>query len=135
MQTFVPDSTFDKCAKVLDYKRLGKQRVEVLQLLNANFGLSKGWVNHPCAKMWRGHEAGLAAYGVTICKEWINRGYKDTCIEKISALVIPDADDLPSWWGREDIMISHRSNLIRKDKDFYLHLWPDTPENLDYVWV
>ena len=35
MQTFLPYSNFYKSAKVLDQKRLGKQRVEVLQLLNS----------------------------------------------------------------------------------------------------
>ena len=35
MQTFLPYKNFYECAKVLDQKRLGKQRVEVLQLLNS----------------------------------------------------------------------------------------------------
>ena len=34
MQTFLPYADFAQSAKVLDMKRLGKQRVEVLQLLN-----------------------------------------------------------------------------------------------------
>lgn len=136
MQTFVPEDTPSRCAQVLDYRRLGKQRVEVLQLLNTNLGLSKvGWVNHPCAKMWRGHEAGLASYGLAMCEEWIRRGYKDTCTEKITALITPDPYDLPEWWGREDIVTSHRSNLIRKYEEFYRPLWPSVPPNLEYIWV
>ena len=35
MQTFLPTSNFAESAKYLDYRRLGKQRVEVLQLLNS----------------------------------------------------------------------------------------------------
>ena len=35
MQTFLPYPDFHESAKVLDMKRLGKQRVEVLQLLNS----------------------------------------------------------------------------------------------------
>ena len=34
MQTFLPYPDFERSAKVLDNKRLGKQRVEVLQILN-----------------------------------------------------------------------------------------------------
>ena len=35
MQTFLPVADFVESAKMLDYKRLGKQRVEGMQLLNA----------------------------------------------------------------------------------------------------
>ena len=35
MQTFLPFKSFHDSAKCLDYRRLGKQRVEVLQLLKA----------------------------------------------------------------------------------------------------
>lgn len=34
MQTFLPVADFEKAATFLDYKRLGKQRVECLQILN-----------------------------------------------------------------------------------------------------
>ena len=134
MQTFMPEKTFAECAEVLDRQRLGKQRVEVLQILRANLGMTSGWVNHPCAKMWRGYEAGLSAYGVAMCQEWIKRGYKDTCLEKISELVAPNNLDLPKWWGRDDIVDSHRSNLIRKFPEHYSGLWPAIPNNLPYVW-
>ena len=77
MQTFVPYTTFAQSLNCLDYKRLGKQRVETKQLLNALAGLTKGWVNHPAAKMWRGHEAALASYGRVCCALWIDRGYKE----------------------------------------------------------
>jgi len=36
MQTFLPYPDFARCAAVLDPLRLGKQRVEVLQLMRAN---------------------------------------------------------------------------------------------------
>lgn len=134
MQTFVPESTAEMCARVLDRQRLGKQRVEVLQILRANLGLTKGWTNHPAAKMWRGYEAGLAHYGIAVCEEWLSRGYKDTCIGKILELVPAAAPDYPEWWGRQDVMVSHRSNLIRKLPEFYTPLWPEVPSDLEYVW-
>lgn len=130
----MPELTFAECAQVLDRQRLGKQRVEVLQLLRANLGVTRGWQNHPCAKMWRGYEGGLAAYGIAVCEEWVKRGYKDTCAEKIAMLAEPRDSALPSWWGREDIVLSHRSNLIRKLPEFYQPLWPDVDAGLEYVW-
>jgi hypothetical protein len=136
MQTFLPHASFAESAQVLDMKRLGKQRVEVLQLLNSfhkpNY---KGWKNHPAREMWRGYENGLVKYGQVICVEWLSRGYKDTCYEKITAHTNPEKPfDLPPWIGREDIHLSHKSRLIQKFPEHYKPLWPDVPDNLEYVW-
>lgn len=133
MQTFMTYSDPVLTANYLDRQRLGKQRVEVLQLLNANLGLSKGWVNHPAARMWKGHEGSLARYGLAMCEVWVERGYKDSCADKIRGLVVPD-ENWPEWYGRDDILLSHRSNLVRKNPEFYGRIWPDVPNNLPYVW-
>ena len=118
----------------LDYRRLGKQRVETYQLLRANLDITLGWKNHPAAIMWRNNIHGLIAYGVTMCDEWTKRGYKDTTKEKILALGYADHNDLPSWWGDPDIHSSHRSNLLRKDPDFYSQWgWDDDP-TAPYIW-
>ncbi len=54
MQTFLPYPDFAESARVLDNKRLGKQRVEVLQILNVlTDSTRKGWRNHPAVAMWR----------------------------------------------------------------------------------
>lgn len=135
MQTFMPERTFHDIALVLDYKRLGKQRVETLQVIRARLGLTKGWRNHPVTKMWEGHEAGLCAYGIAMCDEWTARGYVDTCADKMRELVRPDANDLPEWWGRGDIVESHRSNLVRKFPEHYRNFYPEVLDNLPYVWV
>jgi len=90
MQTFLPYPNFTKSAAVLDRQRLGKQRVETLQILRALSDSSYGWQNHPAVKMWRGCERALAAYGLLICAEWIDRGYKDTCMKKIMTFVDED---------------------------------------------
>lgn len=134
MQTFVPYSSPLLCAMSLDRARLGKQRVEVIQILNANLGKTRGWVNHPASRMWRGHEGALATYGVAMCDEWVRRGYKDSCRDKILSLATPN-DDFPEWWGRDDIMLSHQSNLVRKFPEHYRKLFPEVVDNLPYVWV
>ncbi len=135
MQTFLPYNDFKESAKVLDRQRLGKQRVETLQLLKALRGETKGWVNHPAAKMWRGYENALAIYGVVICEEWVRRGYKDTCREKIMAYRDTDsAVVVPRWLGDEDFHASHRSNLLRKDPEHYGKFGWTEPDDLPYVW-
>lgn len=133
VNTFVPYDDPAECARVLDRQRLGKQRVEVLQLLRALFGHTKGWYNHPAARMWRGYEGALANYGVVICREWVRRGYKDTCVGKITLMIEPDTH-WPPWWGDLLVHRSHRSNLIRKDPGHYQAFWPDVPSDLPYVW-
>jgi Pyrimidine dimer DNA glycosylase len=138
MQTFMPYESYQESAKVLDYRRLGKQRVETLQILNALTDPNYGWQNHPAVNMWRGCEFELVSYGVTICKEWTSRGYKDTCLDKI--MKVADSNpgigiEAPAWIGNEDFHKSHRSNLLRKDPEFYGNVFEKgLPNTLDYVW-
>jgi hypothetical protein len=42
---------------------------------------------------------------------------------------------LQSWFGYEPFHASHRSNLLRKDDDYYSAFgWTD-PKDLKYVWL
>src|SRR5687768_5243480 len=56
VQTFLPYPDFERSARALDPRRLGKQRVEVLQICNALHRETGGWINHPVTRMWRGFE-------------------------------------------------------------------------------
>lgn len=140
MQTFLPYPDFARSAEVLDRQRLGKQRVEVVQLLGALTGAKKGWANHPATKMWRGHERALLLYGLAMVNEWVRRGYKDTCLNRMYELMaasgLNDGTPLepPPWLGDEGFHLSHRSNLLRKAPEHYRAYWPDEPDNLPYVW-
>lgn len=139
MQTFLPYQDFEQTAEVLDYRRLGKQRVETWQILNALDGKTKGWVNHPASRMWRGYEQRLVSYGIVMCREWIRRGYNDTMLERFEALRDVRTSQRrgevdPPWMGRLDIHRSHQSNLVRKDGEYYGPLFPDVPSDLEYVW-
>jgi hypothetical protein len=135
MQTFLPFEDFRESAEILDAKRLGKQRVETLQILNALADPKYGWQQHPAVKMWRGHGLFLIRYGVAICDSWKLYGYKDTCKDKILSRlsIFRDQNVRPVWLGNEEFHRSHQSNLIRKDL-YYKTLWPDVPDNLPYVW-
>ena len=135
MQTFLPLPNFAASAACLDNRRLGKQRVETLQILKALTIPNYGWRNHPAVKMWKGHTGALTLYGIAICQEWIKRGFNDTCAEKIAAFGSSDIIlEMPSWLGNDEFHASHRSNLLRKEPDHYRQFkWTDGPD-LPYVW-
>lgn len=135
MQTFMPYPDFRDSARCLDDRRLGKQRVEALQILNALTNPeAKGWRNHPCTRMWRGHEIVLVHYGVAVCEEWIRRGFRDTVRDKLLAR-LPGlrGDEPPSWIGDERLHAAHRASLLRKDPDYYgRHGWTEDAELPSY---
>src|SRR5580693_4140458 len=113
MNTFLPYPDFSCSAKCLDRQRLGKQRVEVIQLLRSLLVKGAGWSHHPASKMWRGFEASLALYGLFVCAEWRGRGYADSCmnvIAEIGARYGKDDPVPPPWLGDEAFHASHRSN-------------------------
>lgn len=138
MQTFLPHPSFEDSAKVLDYRRLGKQRVEAYQILRTLRGISSGWANHPATKMWIGYEDALSNYLRAMIHEWIVRGYNNTM--EIPQL-IPDAA-MPPWFGDERVHSSHRANLKRKDPTHYAsytedpampYFWPTTEQEEVHV--
>jgi len=147
MQTFLPYRDFEKSAKCLDYRRLGKQRVEAKQILNVLLGRTnkKGWRNHPCVTMWRDYELALQEYYNMILKEWIRRGYKNnmefeyTSYYKHGILrVYQEPYTNPYYckpeWLNKTFCASHRSNLLRKDPEWYGRFEWEEPNNLPYIW-
>ena len=138
MNTFMPYSDFKQVAMCLDYKRLGKQRVECYQILRTLKGDSKGWINHPIVKMWRGKEVVLGQYATTMCEEWIKRGYKDTLKPKLEELQLyfleRGHNEIPSWIYDEELLKSHQSNLLRKDEQHYKQFF-SVANDLPYKWV
>ena len=158
MQTFIPYGVnFYGNANALDMRRNGKQRVEGLQILRTLSGKTKGWANHPAVKMWAGHEEALALYTMAQCEHWISRGYKDTVFGKVKDMY-PDVANLrneldrplypktvveviealdkviPAFLVDPSVIVSHRSNLLRKDPEFYLKWGWNVPDDLPYIW-
>lgn len=144
MQTFVPYASFDASAAALDDSRLGKQRVETLQILRALvFPSYKGWKNHPATAMWRGFTDALVSYGVAMCDEWERRGRADAVRRSLlefgggSAATYADLrrrGRLPLWWGLPALHASHRSALKRKLPEHYGDAFPDADPDVDYHW-
>lgn len=137
MQTFLPYDSFSRSAAVLDQARLGKQRVETLQVLRALVIPDYGWQSHPAMKMWMGYIPALTAYGLAMTREWVARGHADTVLEQILEFAPEAAHDdvvMPPWFGNAKFHESHRSNLITKSPEVYGPLFPDTPGGLPYIW-
>jgi Pyrimidine dimer DNA glycosylase len=155
MQTFVPyGSSFRSNAKVLDDKRLRKQGVECYQILRANRGLTKGWVNHPATRMWAGHEQSLVSYTREIYREIIKRGFNGQLWGTIEDEFYDDSirEVTPYWLGDTRVQITHRGRLYEKDPEFYdlfvpwadyrgqvccercNYYWPTHRGNKDYRW-
>lgn len=139
MQTFLPYRDFRQCARVLDLKRLGKQRVECLQIMTVLVeGRSKGWANHPAVKMWQGYEYTLMEYTRAMCERWRSLGYIDNCENKTELLFLTLPLDRgrpgpPPWLGLKKLHSSHRANLVRKDPARYGRLFSEAPME-GYWW-
>lgn len=85
MQTFITSADPDPivaCREtfaMLDSARLGKQRLEAVQIIKNQFP------NHPASKMWAGHKHALAKYASLACIEWRTRGRNDTLLPILDA--------------------------------------------------
>ncbi|MFD8588837.1 MSMEG_6728 family protein [Streptomyces sp. NPDC059637] len=148
MQTFLPYADFAETARVLDPGRLGKQRVEALQVLRGLVVPGYGWRHHPAVLMWTGYEEALVRYGLDICARWCEEGRRDTCAATLRAdlaahvgltevrgrAALARAGELPPWLGDPGFHLSHRSSLVRKAPEHYRRFFPDVPDSLPYVW-
>lgn len=148
MQTFLPCPGFADSARTLDVKRLGKQRVETIQVLRALTVPGYGWRHHPAAAMWAGYEEGLVRYGLDVCGVWCGQGRSDTCAATLATDLaagtgltairtfdaLAEAGELPPWHGDTAFHLSHQSALVRKDPAHYRPLFPEVSDDLPYVW-
>lgn len=119
MQTFLPHDDFVLSMECLDNQRLGKQRVEAKQILNAleNNG---GWASHPATKMWKGFEPLLKYYHDICILEWMYRGFNNN-MELFYSWTSEHDDgpeqsyfEAPPWLGDPAFHTAHQSNLLRK---------------------
>ena len=133
MQTFLPYKDFQKTFETLDYRRLGKQRVEAMQILNILLDRTErpGWRNHPIVRMWEEYAPALQLYHNMCIDEWINQGYNNNMKHE----VITEPIIYPDWLGNEKFHSSHRANLLRKDREYYSQFgWKENSE-LPYIWL
>lgn len=130
MQTFLPYPSFLDSVRVLDSKRLGKQRVEAMQILNTLETNSRAWANHPAVLMWKGYEDALRLYLSLCIYEWISRGYNNTMVAPEIKLIIK----LPPWIGEHALHYSHKAALLYKDSGYYGRFGWDVIPGQHYYW-
>tara|TARA_B100000745_G_scaffold288947_1_gene226741 strand:- start:92 stop:418 length:327 start_codon:yes stop_codon:yes gene_type:complete len=91
---------------------------------------AKGWKNHPIVIMWTPYVQALQLYTNTMINEWIKRGYNNNMkLYEISSI------QFPHWLGNKELHSSHRSNLLRKDTEYYSQFGWEEDSNLPYIWL
>lgn len=150
-------------AKLLDNKRLGKQRVEAKQIIDILEELDltgnitkKGWSNHPALKSWIGYTNHLKVYFNIMVREWISRGFKNTMImyniDETQYHIIDCIFDgktsyydnsqfnefsFPFWISFPPFYMSHQASLCRKNPKHYKSLLCEELYpflNHGYIW-
>lgn len=130
MQTFLPYPNFACSAMVLDRQRLGKQRLEAQQILNA-IQHGGGWARHPIVAMWRENVQALRLYHDVMVREWERRGYVSNMVQYLPP---PSLVVMPPWLGDGEFHASHRAALLHKMPEHYGQFgWTEAPA-LAYVW-
>ena len=131
MMTFIIIGDFILNARLLDKVRLGKQRVEAIQILNAILN-GGGWANHPIVIAWKYYINALKYYTNCIILEWIKRGGTNNLpLYEISGII------MVPWWSQWDrLHQSHRAMLMRKDPFYYQDKFIVDPEynSYGYIW-
>lgn len=154
-------NTFVLCQKKeqlfwdLDSKRLGKQRVEAMQIINILENGEKGYSNHPAVKMWEGYVDALKVYHNLCIKEWIKRGFVNNMklydIDEDKYNIVEcdfdgesseflgkfDEFSFPPWFSFIPLILSHRASLLRKDPIHYeMYNCPEIEYYYDrgYLW-
>lgn len=148
MQTFVTFKDWARTAQSLNNKHCGKQRLEALQTMRQLIHGEGGYPHHPVNLMWRGYEYALGVYGMQVSMEWhTHRRFADTIFfefkREIEFLRTQNPDVAfasPPWRADADVMRSHRSNLVRKEKEgmvpegFYSKKFPGQSPDWAYLW-
>ena len=133
VNTFCVAKDVEECARALDWRRLGKQRVEAKQIYDVVTGVKQGWKNHPACKMWMGYQDALALYTNAMITEWIGRGYRNTM--PLLKTSVPAAEVVfPAWFGWRPVVQSHQASLNRKDPLFYKFEVEDSYTANGYFW-
>jgi len=123
MQTFLPYADFDETARVLDSRRLGKQRAECKQIYLGQFE------HHPATRMWQPFKVCLLDYAISICLEWQARGNDDNLCDYFMCERLDYGDAIvPPWIGTKWLHSNHRARLLEKEPSWYTQFnWKERP--------
>lgn len=114
MQVFMPYISALQSTRCLDWKRLGKQRIEIKYMLEMMYGMWP-YRSHPVVEMWEDYPVFLAyVYKFTVI-EWVARGYKNTLPHELA--FVDGCCIEPPWL--KDYTYQYRGLLLHKDYDYY----------------
>jgi len=132
--TFILDQDLVASFKLLDDRRLGKQRVEAHQIINAIEGKSKGWTSHPITKGWSKHVDALKVYFNLCVMEWEGRGRNNSM--PLYDVPMDGSVVFPWWVVNLPVIYSHQASLLRKEPSFYSELLfpPEEYKSVGYLW-
>ena len=127
----MPISNYLGSMRCLDKSRIGNQ-----VWLEGMILLKGGWPHHPASKMWRGHEYDLGEYLLAGCQVLEERG---KAYPNVIARIVKEMEKFPDtgappWVGWDKFHASHRSNLLRKNPQWYSQFGWSEPSDLPYVW-
>lgn len=143
MQTFLPDPNYSTSAAFLDKRRCWKQVLEARQIL-ASLGVTvlkkdgtpykKTHPNHPIYKMWHKNISSLMVYHDALMNKTLLNGTKTAPFYFFKNWFELLDQNTPDWLGNKNFHDSHKSNLLRKDFEFYSGYNWDISSDLEYVW-
>lgn len=133
VNTFVTSDS-PSCVKYLDKRRLNSQRNEahiILKVLEGkNESVAKGYKNHPATLMWKGHTEALKVYINRCIRYYKERGgnceLKKFRVDKKKVI-------WPWWFTCEELHLSHKCSLLRKDSKYYSKIFK--LEEKEKVWM
>jgi hypothetical protein len=142
MQTFMPYIHVRESLESIDNQRLNKQILEASQIIQCIDDPDRGYQSHPAVRMWRGHILALCNYGAIAADVFAERFCKadDRSVwfarrqTELRSKYPIEQGKYPPWFGCIAVHASHRSRLIVKNPDRYGPEWPDTPEDMPYLW-
>ncbi len=130
MQTFLTNSDFHECARVLDNKRLWKQVLEADGLVRIIKGERDDYKYHKITKMWWNYLDALTYYRNCILTEWLKRR-----LDNQPKLIFNEPSIMPPWIYNEEVLSSHRAALLYKNYEWYKQFgWAEKPI-INYFWA
>jgi hypothetical protein len=147
MQTLFPYSSVPQSAACLRDADLQSQIAHSIIIIDTLHEIegSEGWLQHPAIAMWRGYEAQLCDYGLSMCEVGKTRGWNVGGSEErlewhLGNITTVDDFEMrkPPWMTDPNKMSwlirSHRSFLMGKDRRHYAKFRWNVPTGLPMYW-
>lgn len=145
MIIFLTSMSYGRTAEDLDTARLHAAQNQGSALFDMLTGIKDpgNLKHHPVLSMWRGYEFALGIYVMSCGLEWcFQRGFAENksfwnVARGIKEIKNDDPNfvyEVPPWFRDRDVILSHRSNLLRRSPEHYEDKWELCPEDWPYFW-